>query len=48
MKKNIRTLLAVAATLLALGAATYAIAAEGCCVQPEVNNCCAAGSSCCN
>jgi hypothetical protein len=49
MKKNVRVLLAVTATLIALGAAGYAVAAGSCCVQPEVNNCCAvSGSTCCN
>lgn len=48
MKKSTRTLFAIAATVLSLGAATYAIATESCCVQPEVNECCATiGSSCC-
>ncbi len=49
MKRNIRSIITIAATVLSLGAATYALAASACCVQPELNECCAttATSSCC-
>lgn len=49
MKKNIRTMITIAVTVLSLGAATYALAASACCVQPELNECCnnTATSSCC-
>ncbi|MSM40733.1 MAG: hypothetical protein GJT30_14045 [Geobacter sp.] len=49
MKKHLRTIVVLAVVTLTLGAAGYAIAAKSCCVEPEVNNCCAttATSSCC-
>jgi len=48
MKRNFRTILALAALILTLGA-SYALASKACCVEPEVNNCCAtsATSECC-
>ena len=49
MNKNVRTLVALAAIILTLGAASFALASKACCVEPEVNGCCAtsATSSCC-
>lgn len=49
MKKNIRTIVTLAAVILTLGAASYALAAKACCVEPEVNSCCnaTAMSTCC-
>jgi hypothetical protein len=48
MKRKIRTVVALSALALSLAAAGFAVAASGCCVQPEVNGCCAnTGSSCC-
>lgn len=49
MKTNVRRLIALAAVILTLGAASYALASKACCVEPEVNSCCAptAMSPCC-
>ena len=49
MKRNFRTIITLAAVILTLGAASYALASKACCVEPEVNECCAttAMSKCC-
>ena len=49
MKRNLRTIIVLAAVIATLGGAGYALAAKACCGMPDTNDCCAttATSECC-